>query len=421
MKRKRISLSLVVSLAGILVLVLLAQPTAYAQQKAIRIGCSLALSGGLASAGKAALISLQQCAADFNAKGGVLGRTVQLVYYDDHSRQADVPAIYTKLITVDKVDFVIGPYATGLVKSALPIIMEHKMIAPSLFALQANKEFNYKYYFQFQPVGPDGIVNVAEGFFEVAAALRPKPQTIAILAEDNEAMVQTQEAGEILSKQKGFRVVYNKRYPPATLDFTPLMRAMKAENPDIVFLATYPGGTVGSLKAAKEVNFVPKLIGGPLIGAQYASVQMDLGPILENVLAIHTWVPEPTLSFPGINEFLKKYQQQAVKEGVDPLGYYLPPFAYACLQMLLQSIEATKSTDQTTVGEYIRNNAHKTVVGEIRFGQNGEWWKSRNLYVQFRNIKGNKVEDFSGPGKLIVVYPKEWVSGPVAYPFPGWK
>jgi branched-chain amino acid transport system substrate-binding protein len=60
-------------------------------------------------------------------------------------------------------------------------------------------------------------------------------------------------------------------------------------------------------------------------------------------------------------------------------------------------------------------------VGEIRFGKNGEWWKPRNLYVQFRNIKGNTVQDFSGPGKMIVVYPKEWVSGPLVYPFPGWK
>ena len=183
---------------GILVLAL-AGSTAYAQPKPIQVGFSLGLSGSLASAGKAALLSMQECAADFNARGGVLGRPVKLVYYDDHSRPADVPAIYTKLITVDKVDFVIGPYATGFVKSALPIIMEHKMIAPSLFALQANKDFNYKYYFQMQPIGPDGVVNIAEGFFEVAAAQTPKPKTVAILAEDNEMGVLAQEAAEILS------------------------------------------------------------------------------------------------------------------------------------------------------------------------------------------------------------------------------
>ena len=417
---KRRILSVRILWVGILVLAL-AGSMAYAQPKPIQVGFSLGLSGSLASAGKAALLSMQECAADFNARGGVLGRPVKLVYYDDHSRPADVPAIYTKLITVDKVDFVIGPYATGFVKSALPIIMEHKMIAPSLFALQANKDFNYKYYFQMQPIGPDGVVNIAEGFFEVAAAQTPQPQTVAILAEDNEMGVLAQEAAEILSKKHGFKIVYSKRYPPATLDFTPLMRAMKAENPEIVFLATYPATSVGVIRASKEVKFVPKMIGGNMVGLQYGSVQMELGPILENVVALHIYVPEPTLSFPGINEFLKKYQEKAVKEGLDPTGYYLPPYAYACLQLLLKSIEATKSLDQTTVGEYIRGNAHQTIVGEIRFGKNGEWWKPRNLYVQFRNIKGNTVQDFSGPGKMIVVYPKEWVSGPLVYPFPGWK
>jgi branched-chain amino acid transport system substrate-binding protein len=126
------------------------------------------------------------------------------------------------------------------------------------------------------------------------------------------------------------------------------------------------------------------------------------------------------LKFKGIDAFLKKYQAQAKKEGLDPLGYYLPPYAYGYLEILLQAIEATGSTDQKTVGEYMRKATFDTVVGKVKFAKNGEWSKSRMLQVQVQGVKGNTVSEFAKPETFAILHPKKWAYGKIVYPFPGW-
>lgn len=394
--------------------------TTGAQAEPLKIGFSMALSGGLAAAGKAALLSMQIAAEDFNKKGGVLGRPVELVYYDDHSKPADVPAIYTKLITVDKVDFVVGPYGTALIAPSMPIVMQNKMAYITLYGLAVNPKFNYPYYFQIMPAGPQPYTDWSKGWFEVAAEQTPKPKTVALLAVDNEYGVNGQIGAERNAKKYGMKIVYKERFPPGTPDCTPLMRAIKAKNPDLVWISTYPPGTVCTLRAAKEVGLVPKMIGGGMVGAQYTAIQKNLGPDMNNVVFYHTWAPAPTMKFEGIEAFLKKYQAQAVKEGLDPLGYYLPPYAYGYLQILLQAIEATGSTDQKTVGEYMKKATFDTVVGQVSFAPNGEWRQSRMLQVQVQGVKGHSTEEFAKPDTFVVLHPKKWAYGKLVYPFPGW-
>jgi branched-chain amino acid transport system substrate-binding protein len=157
-----------------------------------------------------------------------------------------------------------------------------------------------------------------------------------------------------------------------------------------------------------------------MVGLQITPIQQALGPALNGVLNFALWAPVPTLKFTGVEEFLKKYQARAPKEGVDPLGFYLAPYAYAYVQLLGQAIEATKSLDQTTVGEYIRNNEFDTVVGKVSFAPNGEWARGRVLQVQFRNIKSNDIGEFAKPGNMEVIHPKEYKSGELIYPSPGW-
>jgi len=123
------------------------------------------------------------------------------------------------------------------------------------------------------------------------------------------------------------------------------------------------------------------------------------------------------MMFPGIEDFLKKYQARAPAEGVDPLGYYLPPFAYSDLQVLGDAIAATKTLDQDKVADYIHGNSFKTVVGDIRFGKDGEWEKPRVLMTQFQGIKSNDVEQFKSPATEVVLDPPEYKSGQVVYPY----
>jgi branched-chain amino acid transport system substrate-binding protein len=128
-------------------------------------------------------------------------------------------------------------------------------------------------------------------------------------------------------------------------------------------------------------------------------------------------VPEPTLDFPGVKEFLAKYQEAAKGKGVDPFGHYLPPYAYAYLQVLGDAINKVGSLDQKKIAEYIHKTTFDTVVGKVKFGKNGEWEKSRTLQVQFRDVEPNNLEQFNKPGKRIVLYPESVKSGDVKYPY----
>ncbi len=150
----------------------------------IKIGYGMSLTGGLAPNGKSALLAQKIWEEDINAKGGLLGRPVKLVYYDDQTNPATVPGIYTKLLDVDKVDLIIGGYGTNLLAPAMPVVVQKKKVLIGLFGLAVNSEFNYPNYFAMIPSGPDAEAAFTKGFFEIAMAQNPKPQTVAIVAAD---------------------------------------------------------------------------------------------------------------------------------------------------------------------------------------------------------------------------------------------
>ena len=212
-------------------------------------------------------------------------------------------------------------------------------------------------------------------------------------------------------------IVYDQTYPPRTADYTPIVRAIQARKPDIVFVGSYPPDSVGMVKAVTEVGLETKMFGGGMVGLQFASIMTALGPKLNGIVNYDFWVPEPTLKFEGVEAFLAKYQEAAKGKGVDPLGFYLQPYAYAYLQVLEQAITATKSMDHAKVGEYMRSNEFSTVVGKVKFAPNGEWARSRVLQVQYQGVKDNKLETFAKQGTRVVLYPKEWKSGDINYPY----
>ena len=103
------------------------------------------------------------------------------------------------------------------------------------------------------------------------------------------------------------------------------------------------------VRAATEVGLKTQLFGGAMVGMQYASLITQLSEKLNRVVNYHFFVPSPKMNFPGIEEFLKKYQSQAKDAGVDPLGFYQPPFAYAAMQVLEQAVKATQSSTTTSL------------------------------------------------------------------------
>ena len=383
----------------------------------IKIGFSMALSGGLAGGGKAALLTYQIWAEEINKQGGLLGRKVELVYYDDQSSPATVPAIYSKLLDIDKVDLVISGYATVPTAAAMPTVIEHKKLFLSLFALALNDQFKYDRYFQLQPNGPVAKTELSRGFYEVASSLKPKPKTIAITGQDAEYSQLALEGARINAKKYGMKIVYDRTYPPNTLDFASIMRAIQATKPELVFLASYPPDSAGLVRAAYDVGLKTRLFGGGTIGLQFATLKAQLNTKLNNVVSYDLYVPEPTMKFPGIEQFLVRYRERARAAGVDPLGIYIPPFAYAEMQVLEQAIKAVGSLDDGKLAEYIHKSTFKTVVGDIRFSPEGEWAKPRILLVQYRNVVGTDLEQFKQSGKQVILYPPEFKSGTVKTPF----
>src|SRR5919109_936999 len=237
-------------------------------QEPIKIGFSMALTGPLAGAGQGALLAMKVWEDDVNKKGGLLGRKVQLVYFDDKSQPAEVPGIYTKLLDVDKVDIIMGPYASTQIAPTLPIAIQRNKLLISLFGTGINDNFKYNRYFSMIPTGPNPRPAFTKGFFDIAMAQNPKPQTIAIVAADAEFGRNVQDGARENAKAAGLKIVYDRTYPPTTTDLAPIVRAVQAANPDIVVICSYPLDSVGWVRAVNEIGFAPKMIGGAMVGLQ---------------------------------------------------------------------------------------------------------------------------------------------------------
>jgi branched-chain amino acid transport system substrate-binding protein len=400
-------------LAGALVPVSAAAQTG----EPVKIGYGMALTGGLAANGKSALLAQKIWEEDVNARGGLLGRPVKLVYYDDQTNPATVPGIYTKLLDVDKVDLIIGGYGTNLLAPAMPIAMQRKKVFIGLFGLAVNGEFNYPNYFAMIPSGPAPKTAFTKGFFDTAMAQNPKPRTVAIVAADAEFSATASDGARENAKAAGLTVVYDRRYPSATTDLVPVVRAIAETNPDLVIVCSYPPDSIGMVRAVNEVGFKPKMIGGAMVGPQSTAIKARLGPLLNGWTNYDYWLPVPKMQFAGVDDLMKKYQARAAVEGVDALGYYMVPWSYAQLQVLQQAVAATTSLDDAKLGDYIRANTFKTVVGDVKFGANGELAQSRILQVQFRNVKSNDLVQFKDISTQVVVAPTEYESGKLIYPY----
>jgi branched-chain amino acid transport system substrate-binding protein len=385
----------------------------------IKIGFSMAMTGGVAQNGKQLLIALQLWRDDVNAKGGLLGRPVEFVYYDDQSNPNNVPAIYTKLISVDKVDLLLGPYATNMAAAAMPVIIENNRLTVSMMAVSVNRHFNYPKYFSMLSLGPDGVRAFSKGFFDLAATQKPMPETVAILSGDAEFSRTSADGARANAAASGFKIVYDKSYPPGTTDFAPTVRAIAAVNPDIVFVAAYPPDTVGIVRAADEIGLKPKIFGGTMIGLLITPIKTQLGPILDGVVIMESFVP--SFNFPGLADLLKRYRAAAAGEKIDPLGYGFAPFGYAAGQVLEQAVGATQSLDQGKLAEYMHSHKFTTVAGDISFGEDGEWTQGRTVFTQFQNVAPGDAEQFADGKKQPVLWPPQYKTGEMIYPYAGAK
>src|ERR1700724_639969 len=340
------------------------------QPPPIKIGMSMPQTGGLAGGGKASLPDIEIWRDDVNAKGGLLGRKVELVVYDDKSSASETPAIYSKLIDVDKVDLLFAPYATVPTARIMPLVKQGGLLLMGNFSFQVNSKVGHDMWFNNAPWGPAD--SWAGAFLDLGRKAGGK--TVALLAADQEFAQNLALTAREVAKKRNMTVVFDQAYPPNTVEFSGIIRALKAAKPDIVYVASYPPDSAGILRAVNEIGIGDdvKIFGGGMVGLQFAAVMGNLGSLLNGVVNFNTWLPEPSMYFDGTKTFFETYTKRAVDAKIDPLGYYLAPFGYAQGQMIEAAVNATKSLDQKALAKYLRENPHKTIVGSISYAEDGE-------------------------------------------------
>jgi branched-chain amino acid transport system substrate-binding protein len=389
--------------------------SAGAQQPPIKIGMSMPQTGGLAAGGKASLLGIEIWRDDVNAKGGLLGRKVELVVYDDKSSASETPAIYSKLLDVDNVDLLFAPYATVPTAPLMPMVKQRGLLLMGNFSFQVNRTVHHDMWFNNSPWGPAD--SWAAAFLDQAEKAGGK--SMALLASDQEFAQNLARTARDVAKKRNLSVVFDQSYPPNTVEFSGIIRALNAANPDIVYVASYPPDSAGILRAVNEIGVADsvKIFGGGMVGLQFASVMENLGSLLNGVVNYNTWLPEKSMYFDGTKEFFDKYTKRAIAAKVDPLGYYLAPFGYEMGQLVEAAVNATKSLDQKGIAKYLHANVVNTIVGPVDFAEDGEWKQTKTLMAQFRGVVDKNVEQFRQSGKQVILSPANLKSGDLISPF----
>ncbi|WP_459556733.1 amino acid ABC transporter substrate-binding protein [Lacunimicrobium album] len=389
----------------------------HANPAPLRIGYCLSLTGPIAGNSRSARLAHEIWRQDVNRRGGLLGRQVEFVCYDDRADAALVPSLYEQLMDEDRVDLVIGGYGTGSLAPALPMMIARNRFFVGLMGLGVNKTLNYPGYFAMIPTGPNPDRALTEGFFELASLQDPKLATVALLAADAEFSRNPIIGAKENAEAYGFQIVFERDYPLSTTDFAPLLDEIAAVSPDLLFICSYLSDSIAIVRSMDAWEYQPKMVGASMIGPQNASVKTALGPLLNGFVNYEYWLPTPGMMFPGVAELMERYQAEAASAGVDPLGYYMVPQAYAQLQVLEQAVTATGGLNDAALIAYTRNATFETVLGEVKFGEHGEWAHPRVLQVQFQNIASHDLSEFKTPGKQVVVAPSEFASGTLIYPY----
>ena len=386
---------------------------ALAQPAPVKIGIGIAQTGTLGGGGKAALLALQMWVEDVNGRGGLLGRRVELIAYDDQSNPATTPAIYTKLLDVDKVDLLIAPYGTVPTAPIMPLVKQRGLLLMGNFSFQVNHTVKHDMWFNNAPWGD--ATSWTEGFLRVGQNIGAK--TIAFIAADQEFAQNLANGAKEIAKKSGLQTVYEQNYPPTTVDFSSMIRAIRAAKPDMVFVCSYPNDSVAIVRAVNEIGVGPtvKLFGGGMVGLQFTPVMESLGSSLNGIVNYHSYVPG--MKYPGIEEFLQRYAKKAAEAKVDPLGFYLPPFNYAIGQILEQAIAATRSLDQKLLARHLHGHEFNTIVGPISWGPDGERARPAVPMIQFRNVADKNVEQFRQTGKQVILHPPQFKSGDPVVPY----
>ena len=376
----------------------------------IRIGASLAMTGIYAALGQNQHRGYELCVKHTNDKGGVLDRSVELVMYDDQSDPKTAIGLYEKLITVDKVDVVLGPYSSGITEAVANVNEKHKMpmVAPMAAATGIYKKGRQ---FIFMVQSPAEVY--LEGFVDLVVT--HGLSSIAFMNQDTLFPRATVEGAIKLAKRKGLRIVFRGTYARGTKDFSPILTKVRAANPDAIGAATFFDDAVGITRDLKRLNMNPKMY-GVTVGADLAKFHEMLGQDAEFVYGASQWMPElVTLraggmipiarQYPGAKEFTESYRKEY--PGAD-FSYHAAG-GYAGCQILIEAIRRAGSLDGEKIRDTILRMDLNTVYGGFRVDREG-------IQVSHRMVTFQRQD-----GEKVIVWPEELTARKPRFPTPPWS
>jgi ABC-type branched-subunit amino acid transport system substrate-binding protein len=386
--RRNIAIAVALGLAAVL-------PSAQAQTgQPIRIGSTLALTGPLSATAQVHKIVGEIYVEQLNKRGGLLGRQVEWIVKDDQSKPDLARTLYEQLITADKVDLLMGPYATGAILSAMgvaqrydKVLVHHTLGVPSLA--------KYDMHFPAWSLGSDPGNTVNNTLFDALAASSKPPKTVAVVTSKFPSIHFMAMGAREVMKKRGLNEVLFLEWEFGNRDFGPIANRVKDAKPDFVWVGAI--GLDGNLllDAMKKIDYTPPIhfhmypAPGPMVKASET----------QRALSVTIFEEQPPFTNNAVAaEFIKQFKDRATKANLPDTSVETQAAAsYTAWQILEAGVNATKSLDDKAIAQWLKKNRVDTIQGRLRF--DGPTNFGDDL-MKIKQVQG---------GKWVVVWPKEFV------------
>jgi branched-chain amino acid transport system substrate-binding protein len=382
------------SLIALVVVSVVAAPWPSMAQQSIRIGASIAITGGDAIQGGYVREGYLLCQKHVNEKGGVLGRPIEFLIRDDGSDPKTAVSLYEQLITEDKVDAVMGPYGSPITDAVADVTEKHRklMIAPAA-ATTAIWEKGRRYLVMV--LSP--LEASTEGTIDLAA--RHGLKTIGLIGSLARPAI-IKGALELARKQ-GLEVVVHETFPAGTTDFSAMLNQVKAAKPDVLVVGAPVAEAIAFTRQVRELDVDVKMYGATPGGA-FPDYYKTLGNTAEFVYSGSQW--EPGLPYPGNQEFVAAYQQEFTRAPASNAAA-----SYAGCQLFVDAVKRADSLDSDKLWEALLKLKSQTVIGDFAVDERGFQVAHKAITIQWQD------------GKSAVVWPDAAATSKPRFPTPPWS
>ncbi|MBI5576626.1 MAG: ABC transporter substrate-binding protein [Deltaproteobacteria bacterium] len=367
----------------------------------IKVGIVLPLTGEQAKFGEIEKRSFQMAAEEINAKGGVNGNKLELLFEDDTGKPDVGRSAVEKLISREKVPVLTGAYSSSVTAAITAVAQQFKV--PFLVTTGSADEVTekkYDYVFRINPPASEYPSAVISFLQDVV-----KPRTAVILFENSLFGQSSSKSFEADCNKMGIKVLTKEGYNKGAVDFKPLLTKVKAQNPDLVYMVSYVMDAALLMRQAKELNFNPKVYIGGGAGFTLPEFQKNAGPAAEYVYSATLWVE--SVPYPGAMDYFKRYRAK-YKEDTE----YHGAEAYASLYVVADALKRAKSITPKDVRDALAATNMMTAFGPVKFVSYGKKTQQNKLptfMVQWQK------------GSLETVWPKEVAKKKYVFPVPEWS